>query len=301
MLPTDAASDASTVDPRDRSNSREIISEASTLSSLPRFLSSEKLSECEATADDADVIQTFTSNISVDSSRSHIELWADEKETLFMFDWDDTLWATSYLALTSDEKLKQEPMKNLERYMHSVETTLRLAATMGKVVIVTMSSNGWVYDCIRPDKVERLRQLIRELGIDVVEAPTLATARELRQSAGNDRDASHYLKTRAMQTVIKAFYEKKSWKNIISIGDSEAERLALQDVVFRRLQKDRDGGSKNCRCKTVRLASKPTLEDLTNELNAIAQWLPTLANHDGDLDLGFDGRELTFAGIGGVY
>ena len=72
----------------------------------------------------------------------------------------------------------------------------------------------------------------------------------------------------------------RSWKNLVSIGDSTAERFALQDVVYRHVQRGRLGRWKECRCKTLQLFLEPSLEQL--------QCLPALVTHVADVDVEFD-------------
>jgi hypothetical protein len=142
-----------------------------------------------------------------------------------------------------------------------------------------------------------LGKYLAELGVHIELA---RPASECLASKGDCRDASQFLKTKAMQKVVNECYrspalsspdgapKKRSWKNIVSIGDSSAEQLALQDVVFRHHQRDRKGMWKECRCKTLKLVCDPDLEQLTEELHVITHWLPTLLHHDGDLDLDFE-------------
>lgn len=68
------------------------------------------------------------------------------------------------------------------------------------------------------------------------------------------RDPSQYLKQKTISKVLRGFYRTvkrrssdpsrprgRSWKNVLSIGDSTAERFAVQDVVLGRVQRDRRG------------------------------------------------------------
>mmetsp|Transcript_83373 Transcript_83373/g.233603 ORF Transcript_83373/g.233603 Transcript_83373/m.233603 type:complete len:119 (+) Transcript_83373:3-359(+) len=89
---------------------------------------------------------------------------------------------------------------------------------------------------------------------------------------------------------------QRSWKNIISIGDSWSERNALQEVVLGRMQRDRHGRWKECRCKVVKLKSEPTVTELSAQLLTIGEALPAFAHHDGDLDI-----ELRDADLAGAY
>jgi len=155
----------------------------------------------------------------------------------------------------------------------------------------------WVNDCIA-HLLPSVADALRELKIDIVSAQESLTDRMWRRARSDDREPSHYLKTRAMEHIIKKFYKspgilsrgglpggKRSWKNIISIGDSPAERLALQDLVFRRSQRGQRGEWKECHCKTVRLIDEPSLEQLTKEVEIVPKLLQALVCYDGDMHI----------------
>lgn len=233
------------------------------------------------------------------ASTSHLELWHQPDETLILFDFDDTLCPSHHSRVHPDCKALSGPFgPALARHEAAVTRLLQAATDRGHVQIVTMAQNSWVERCIT-DLMPGLRDTLSNLRIPIVSARADLTNQDLRQANGDGRDPSHFLKTRTMKRVIKKFYgsgeHHRSWKNILSIGDSEAERCALQDIVFRHTQKDRNGVWKDCRCKTLLLRDKPTLEELTAELEFVAQLLPALVLHDGDLDMDIDEEDLQAA------
>uniref|UniRef100_A0A7S3HG29 Uncharacterized protein n=1 Tax=Spumella elongata TaxID=89044 RepID=A0A7S3HG29_9STRA len=140
--------------------------------------------------------------------------------------------------------------------------------------------------------------------LDELEIPVVLAREDLsphcrREAYAETRHPATFMKRRAMERVISNFYgrprhgqRRRSWKNIVSVGDSPAERLALQDLVLRRVQRDRKGNWKDCRCKTLKLMEEPNLSELTAEVIRVAQWLPGLVHHDGDVDLEVDGEDI---------
>lgn len=246
------------------------------------------------------------------TSKSHIELWDTANETVILFDWDDTLCPTTHLSddirqkwnevgpcftkEQDDTSCEDETptqcllMGELEQHENTVMALLRLAVTMGQVVIVTLAEVGWVEVSCR-HFMPRVKALLKELEIEVVYARKAIPTRYLMRATEEDNDLKKVLKTRAMSQVLKKFYGKgqdgRSWKNIISIGDSTAERLALQDVVFRREQRDSNGRPKQCRCKVVKLLDEPSVDRLTAELQVLVSWLVTIVCQDDDVDIDF--------------
>jgi len=73
-----------------------------------------------------------------------------EVETLLIFDWDDTLFPTSWvqkhglLKSEAGETLSNEDIAQLEQMTERVRKTLQLALQIGKVVLVTNAAQGWI-------------------------------------------------------------------------------------------------------------------------------------------------------------
>lgn len=236
------------------------------------------------------------------ASSSHIERWHHPDETLIFFDFDDTLCPSTHIARHPEimrMMMKVEVDHALEKHEAVVTRLLQVAVSFGQVHIVTMARYSWVEQCITA-LMPGLKDTLSKLKIPIVSAKDDATLQTRRQLQSDGREPAHFLKTRAMKRIIRKFYgsgthRKRSWKNILSIGDSEAERCALQDIVWHRTQQDRNGAWKDCRCKTLLLQSNPVLEDLTAQLNFVEHLLPAVILHDGDLDMDIQEEDLEAA------
>ncbi|CAK0820212.1 unnamed protein product, partial [Prorocentrum cordatum] len=169
----------------------------------------------------------------------------------------------------------------------------RLAVTLAHVVIVTLAGEGWVETSIR-NFLPQLEGILEELRIEVYYCRKSVPARYMRMVHEESNDLTKVLKARTMTQVLKHIYGRtrsgrpRHWKNVLSIGDSAAERLALQDVLWWRRQKDSRGADRECRCKVLKLIGSPSLEKLTVELQVVASWLQVLVQHNGDMDLDFE-------------
>jgi len=185
---------------------------------------------------------------------------------------------------------------SLAQHANTVRAVLHLASTLGKVVIITLAKPGWV-DMSIEHFMPSLRGLLDDLGIQVIYARGSLPQRLMRIAQHEEMNVGKLLKQKAMQRTIKRFYmsgsEARSWKNVLSIGDSMAERWAIQDVMFEHVQVDRYRISKEQRCKVLKLVETPLLEQLTSELHVVISWIRSIMQHDGDLDL--DLNELTDA------
>jgi len=259
---------------------------------------------------------SVSSFCSLESHESHnsSDLWYSPHETLILLDWDDTICPTTSCCSESVEQpdLSDAQGEALRRHQEAVLDYLTVCSKHGRVIIVTMALEVWVKQCIAKLMPE-VEDLLFELQIEVVSARATLGKHLLRSAFSDNRDPSQFSKMKAMERVINKFYKKgdgrrpskmssyscessasrkRSWKNIISIGDSVAERLALQDLVFRRMQHSNDGVFTECRCKTLLLTDSPTLDQLTIQMGVMKRVMPALVQFDGDMHVDFTAEDL---------
>jgi hypothetical protein len=202
------------------------------------------------------------------------------KKALFLIDWDDTLCPTTWIEMRPDLKrsMMQSPTtrrqrtgeawEKLDEQATAVAELLHTAATLGQVVLVTLAQRPWVNVSIREfmpgvgDEVSRL---------DVFYA---------RENAGPPGSLFGCpwtaMKRRAMEQAVCSRLGNCEWDSLISIGDSEVERRAAQDL-GRELQSQ--GTIKWT--KTVKLAEHPSVMQLTSQVRALNAQLVGLAEHPG--------------------
>lgn len=253
-----------------------------------------------------------TGNSDCCTDASHVQCWSLPEESVLILDWDDTLFPTTYVwndpnlhwsrpapcfepGGDADPELRKM-RELLEQHTSTLAGFLRLAVCLGHVVIVTLAEECWVEMSIR-HFLPGLEGLLEELGIEVIYAKAMAAAARHRHFNLDDDgyDPGKDMKGKAMAAVLKRFYGgrsgrgtaagPRSWKNVVSIGDSLAERWALQDVIFQKKQQTTTGRYKMCHCKVVKLLTEPDLQHLMMELQVLTSWLGKLVWHDGDVDL----------------
>merc|ERR1712054_118306 len=113
----------------------------------------------------------------------------------------------------------------------------------------------------------------------------------------SDRDVEMFwsgIKGKAIANEVKQFYsqyEGQSWKNIISIGDSDFERLGTMAATAEYMKRtgivsgttdelEINGHVFKVRTKTFKLVDQPTIEELTTEVAMLQKWLPLMVNLD---------------------
>eukprot|EP00930_Biecheleria_cincta_P101547 TRINITY_DN93196_c0_g1_i1.p1 TRINITY_DN93196_c0_g1~~TRINITY_DN93196_c0_g1_i1.p1 ORF type:complete len:344 (-),score=52.03 TRINITY_DN93196_c0_g1_i1:321-1283(-) len=259
---------------------------------------------------------------SITSTGSQSEFFKPE-QTIILFDWDDTLCPSNWIrenrpALSffkpcpPDEKY-QRPLRELQKH---VEATLRLALKMGKVVIVTNAMEPWVETSCRnflPALVPIVSQVEVIYARSVFETMTCDAAKrnpprtsspgralpglfaasgqnKLTSSQPKDEMAPQRWKEIAFEQEITGFYsryDRQSWKNVISIGDSIFERDAVRRVVV-----NRPTAKKKCRTKTAKLLDEPEIDELVAQVRVIHDALALMVQYDGNLDIEIDEEDL---------
>jgi len=205
--------------------------------------------------------------------------------SLFVLDFDDTLFPTSWLTQhreTMQASTNRSRILWLQLQAHSLAVNhfFRTICLLGDVVLVTLADVAWVRQSMKV-YLPRSAWLLRE-------AP-LASARceaNMTGVSGDDIPAAKcWQKSLAMRRMIG----HQPIQNLISIGDSQVEQIAARYV----------GGQ--CRnegtvkyTKTVKLAPHPDLTTLTLQLCSLAPRLPSIVREKKDMHFDFTVSPNTF-------
>lgn len=202
-------------------------------------------------------------------------------QTIMLFDWDDTLCPSSYcmaqLKLEVFDSVPEDMRPMMEKIAENAQRVLEQAEELGKVVIVTNAEEGWVeLSC---------RSWLPALLPTVQRLETIVSARSTWEPFGVSSPAGW--KERAFRQEIERFYDRypeQSWKNILSVGDAPHEREALFRVTNAYAYS-------KCRPKSIKFGVRPSLEQLSQELETLLTNLKDVVYHNGPLDLQFDGGD----------
>jgi len=207
-------------------------------------------------------------------------------QTIIILDWDDTMCpSTTCMRDYGLHVYGDPPQGALARALeeHAVECQLLLEQATelaDKVVIVTNAETGWVdLSC---------KAWLPSLA-ECRAWPEVASARSTWEPQGVTSPAGW--KARTFEDAIDKFYSRypqQSWKNIISIGDAPHEREALSRVV----RWAPVGQGKRCRSKSVKFVLRPSVQQLTREIQMLRESLKDIVWHDDDLDLHFSAESL---------
>lgn len=287
---------------------------------------------------EADKVTNFPSCASAASGadfgvrRNSQKVFAERMHTALVLDWDDTLFPTTWVR--EDCKLDYRyPLHNqpdlgpgerrdtiqhfLDKHLVRCEAFLMEAAAQANIFIVTLAKRGWVDTTIK-HFMPGLAGAVERCALKVIYAQEFADPREISRYLGSaasidpEESASFWtrVKSEAIMKELDEFHHRHdaSWKNVISLGDSDFERYgtisAGQDYMRREMEGgsltqtghttegvSKDGHLKRLRVKTVKMLDKPTVLELTAQMVLLLRWLPHIVRRDSGFDLEIEGTD----------
>jgi hypothetical protein len=198
-------------------------------------------------------------------------------ENLLIFDWDDTLFPTSFITrqgLKLDgQSIPAHLQVLLDDYAEYVKDTLFEAQRYGTVILVTNAETGWIDLTTR----KFLPTIAREvMSLRQISARSIFEPQGVKTPFG--------WKEHAFRMVIDEHYSDFSAghvKHVISFGDSAHERDAVIRVCADLSQQPEAG---KIRCKSLKFMERPDLDQMKKEHNLIRQCLSQILHVDS-LDL----------------
>ena len=191
-----------------------------------------------------------------------------KNNTLFIFDWDDTLFFTTHLNPSKnnlffyENENEKKMMKTIEYY---IEEIFNKALNKGTVLIITNSGEGWVEACAKfyyPNLISILKDIY------------IISARELYQEK-YPREPETW-KIRAFNDLKEKFNFEECVSNIICFGDDNKEI-----IVAKKLGENIN----NCLIKTVKFRDKPDLTEMLKQLIVINEQILRIYNYPKSLTI----------------
>jgi len=202
---------------------------------------------------------------------SNINKASIKNNTIFVFDWDDTLFFTTHLNPSSKGSFfyASESEKNfMSRIEYYVSEILKKALNKGEVFIITNSEEGWVQQCA---------EFYYPNLISILEKINIISARSLYQK--NYPLEPLMWKIKAFDDLRKKFnFEKCVVSNIICLGDNNYEIIAAKKL-------GEEFKKNNCLIKTIKLREKPDLKELIKQIILIDNNLLRIYNYPKSLNI----------------
>lgn len=207
-----------------------------------------------------------------------IPLKADTHTTI-IFDWDDTLFASTYLLtngydLTPNTMRKPELDAKLVLLERTVSHLLSITLQLGNVYIITNSENGWVGACTQKYMPTILPWLQH---IPVLSARSTYE----NQYPGQPQK----WKEIAFYDTLQHLHHEPRNKDIIAFGDAHIDRHAAI-IATNKINK--------AKIKNIKLIDRPTVDQLQKQLELIIKVLPQLYHQNDNLDLMLSIQQVKF-------
>lgn len=191
-----------------------------------------------------------------------------EKKTatpsLFIFDWDDTIFPTHYCRTlelfqeTSPGYLNQEVPREVAGELRKLGVILvRVFRTIlevaeGNVMVISNGDKAWLDMSLR--YLGPAASFFKMKKIEIVSARTLY---EKHFPNGADQK---YWKAKAFVEECNRHFDRDQVFNLVSIGDNEAEEKATQHIAAL---------AKNATCHSIRFVKEPSIKQLTHQINLV--------------------------------
>ncbi len=195
-----------------------------------------------------------------------------KKSTLFILDWDDTLFPTNWVIKNGINMTQASSRDQYTMYFQELDRVLshflKKLTCLGKVIIVTNAMPDWIKisSIVLPNTYGLLRNIV------VVSA---------REKYRNKSQKMMDWKTMAFHDIIDKEFSNLSFMNIISIGDAEYEYQALITLQYKKK------GSRKY-LKSIRFLKDPSHDVLIDQIKVSSDAVQDVWNKQQQLDLRFD-------------
>jgi hypothetical protein len=196
----------------------------------------------------------------------------NKRKTLFILDWDDTLFPTKWafenninLLVSTQRDQYMIYFQELDRVLSSF---LKTVTKLGKVIIVTNALIDWIN--ISSVMLPQTYQLLRKVRI-------VSAKGTYRSVSNNIMD----WKIMAFRDIIDDEFKNASLMNVISVGDAEYEYQALIALNGRKKEIKKY-------LKSVRFVKNPSHDILIDQLEVLNDAIPDVWQKYNHLDLKFD-------------
>lgn len=175
-------------------------------------------------------------------------------QTIVIFDWDDTLFPTTFLTFVGFEKAQTEAkiQKFLNKIDKHVSKLLNKAIKFGKTCIVTNASHNWV-ETSSERYLPMTYEVLRKNDISVISARAKYESQFPNEPKRWKLEAFLELKANLMGSVLT---------NIICIGDSTLELEAAQHICSALSQ---------AILKTIKFKQAPRIEELLKQQEVVLE------------------------------
>lgn len=187
-----------------------------------------------------------------------------KNKTIFILDWDDTLYPTSYLITNKS----YDNINYLYKLDQILSIFIKKILNLGKVIIVTNATKSWVENTILSYPITS------NIILNNIE---IYSARDLFAN----KYSLDICKAYTFKLLLTNLIKKKYITNIYSIGDQLYEYNALVEL---------NNLDTNILLKSIKLIDKPSIDDLIKQIEIMNENIHCISNRNKHVDLLFKNK-----------
>lgn len=193
--------------------------------------------------------------------------------TLVIFDWDDTLFPTTWATQKMLNLTNTILSPNTILMFHKLDTLLYELLTKimkhGRIIIVTNAASKWI---IASSRVLPNTQKLLRHNLLIVSA---------REAYGDQCDIDEW-KTKVFNEIVTEFDAHSVYQNIISVGDADYEFDALKNLYNKKCENNQRF------LKNIKLKRYPQMNELYDQLTLLNNNIEQIIKTNNHMDLKFD-------------
>ncbi len=208
---------------------------------------------------------------------------------IFIIDWDDTLFPTTWVNSNGINLTDTNSVSNYKLYFLELDKTLSKFLDsfnkIGDIYIVTNANIKWIKSCL--SILNQTRNSIVKNNIRIVSA---------RDSYSQVNSSPTEWKILTFQDILEDIVKKitrnlkpNTCLNILSIGDANYEYIALinLDAYFKKNLPKISSSNVNYLLKSIKFVEKPEFNYIIDQLNVVHKNQNSIINKLGYIDLKF--------------
>lgn len=201
--------------------------------------------------------------------------------TVIIFDWDNTIMPTDFVVLNFDKsekfigpfKVPPKQRQQLEKLEDAALKCFAEASKLGEVIILTNGLGNWP---------EYSAKLFMPKLLPLLQNTTVVSARDDYESLYPE-DYTRWKVEKFRDELSRIWkmspslfcYPINPELQIVSVGDGEAERIAVKYA----------GARLGATPKSIKLYTRPPVELLVDELNTVTNWIRSVVEDSGEVDM----------------
>jgi len=203
---------------------------------------------------------------------------------IFIIDWDDTLFPTTWVNQNSINLSDEDSIKDYKLYFieldRTVSTFLENLRKVGQIFIVTNANIKWIKACIAV--LTSTRKIIMEADIRIVSARDMYSSTSSSPTEWKIKTFKDILNSIVLRISDKL--QCNMFLNIISLGDANYEYAALisLDDYFKSNIKNI-----NYLLKSIKFIEKPRFDIIIDQIMTVKKNAEHIINKIGYIDLKF--------------